>query len=150
MRHEPRDAGHRGQDALHFFSSQHERAARHTGWTDQPVDPWWVHEQNVAIQEGDSGESLDVGRRAYAASADQRIEKNAHLFRSELTRVASVERDESADPRGVCLGGSGAEMTHRERSRQEVAKGNLWSETRRLPIHNAPSTTELGGWGLSE
>jgi hypothetical protein len=49
FRHETRDAAHQRQHPLHFVSREHERHPRRARWTDQPLDPRRVGEQNVAI-----------------------------------------------------------------------------------------------------
>ncbi len=94
--HEPRHAVHRCQHALDFLSCKHKRQPRLARRTDQAVDPGWFHEQNVAIEENDRAEGLDVRGRTDLPSANQRIEKHAHFFRSELARRTSVK------PKRIC------------------------------------------------
>jgi hypothetical protein len=69
LRHQARDAIHRGQDPLHLLSGEHERHPGRALRADKTIDPRGFHDENAAIQENDRGERLDVCGRTDVATA---------------------------------------------------------------------------------
>ena len=97
------DAAHRRQHALHLLSREYQRHPWRAGRAQELVDPRRFNEEDVAVQEDDRAERLQVSGRAHAPSARQIVEERSYVFRSELAGMATVERDESANPPGIRL-----------------------------------------------